>query len=109
MKSSASKMDLYLPDEPSPQNDVFSTEQTRQESKLEKVREIPLSELHPFRNHPFKVVHDAAMDETAESIREYGVLTPAIAREAPNGGYELIVGHRRHMASMLAGKDTMQI
>lgn len=102
-------MDLCSADELSPREDMFSSEKSRQESKLEKVKEIPLSELHPFHNHPFKVVHDAAMDETAESIREYGVLTPAIAREDPNGGYELIAGHRRHMASMLAGKETMPV
>ena len=68
--------------------------------------EIPLSELHPFKDHPFKVKDDEAMMETADSIRQYGVLVPAIVRPDPNGGYELVAGHRRHRASELAGKDT---
>ena len=71
--------------------------------------EIPLSELHPFKDHPFKVKDDEAMMETADSIRQYGVLVPAIARPDPNGGYELVAGHRRHRASELAGKDTMPV
>ena len=71
--------------------------------------EIPLSELHPFKNHPFKVKDDDAMMETADSIRQYGVLVPAIARPDPNGGYELVAGHRRHRASELAGKETMPV
>ena len=71
--------------------------------------EIALSQLHPFQNHPFQVRDDQAMQETAESIREYGVLVPAIARPDPNGGYELIAGHRRHRASQLAGKETMPV
>lgn len=75
----------------------------------ETVQEIPLSQLHPFECHPFKVLDDDAMAETADSIREYGVLVPAIARPDPNGGYELISGHRRHRASELAGKDTMPV
>lgn len=73
------------------------------------MQEIPLGELHPFRNHPFKVKDDAAMQDTVESVREYGVLVPAIARPDPNGGYELIAGHRRHHASELAGKETMPV
>ena len=71
--------------------------------------EIPLSELHPFKDHPFKVKDDEAMMETADSIRQYGVLVPAIARPDPNGGYELVAGHRRHRASELAGKETMPV
>ena len=71
--------------------------------------EIPLSELHPFKDHPFKVKDDDAMMETADSIRQYGVLVPAIARPDPNGGYELVAGHRRHRASELAGKETMPV
>ena len=68
-----------------------------------------MSELHPFKDHPFKVKDDEAMMETADSIRQYGVLVPAIARPDPNGGYELVAGHRRHRASELAGKDTMPV
>ena len=76
---------------------------------VEKVMEIPLSELHPFKDHPFKVKDDEAMMETADSIRQYGVLVPAIARPDPKGGYELVAGHRRHRASELAGKETMPV
>ena len=83
MKSSAKKVEL------APYDDLFSTEESRQDAKLEKVREIPLSELHPFKNHPFKVKDDEAMMETADSVRQYGVLVPAIARPDPEGGYEL--------------------
>src|SRR5699024_1769994 len=90
-------------------DDLFSTEESRQDAKLEKVREIPLSELHPFKNHPFHVRDDAAMMETADSVRQYGVLVPAIARPDPNGGYELVSGHRRHRASELAGMETMPV
>ena len=93
MKSSAKKVEL------APYDDLFSTEESRQDAKLEKVREIPLSELHPFKNHPFKVKDDEAMMETADSVRQYGVLVPAIARPDPEGGYELVAGHRRHRAS----------
>ena len=103
MKSSAKKIELASVD------DLFSTEEGRQDAKLEKIQEIPLSELHPFKNHPFKVKDDEAMMETADSIRQYGVLVPAIARPDPNGGYELVAGHRRHRASELAGKDTMPV
>ena len=90
-------------------DDLFSTEESRQEAKLEKIRDIPLSELHPFKNHPFHVRDDEAMMETADSVRQYGVLVPAIARPDPNGGYELVSGHRRHRASELAGMETMPV
>ena len=90
-------------------DDLFSTEESRADAQREKVQEIPLGELHPFRNHPFKVKDDAAMQDTVESVREYGVLVPAIARPDPDGGYELIAGHRRHYASELAGKETMPV
>lgn len=78
-------------------------------SQNEQVVELPLAELHPFKNHPFKVKDDDAMMETADSIRQYGVLVPAIARPSPEGGYELIAGHRRHRASELAEKETMPV
>lgn len=90
-------------------DDIFSTEQSRAEDKMEKVREIPLSELHPFKNHPFKVLDDEAMQKTVESIAQFGVLTPAIARPSPEGGYELVAGHRRHHACELAGMETMPV
>ncbi|MDY2627261.1 MAG: ParB/RepB/Spo0J family partition protein [Lachnospiraceae bacterium] len=90
-------------------DDIFTTEEERQEAKLEKIREIPLNELFPFKNHPFRVVDDEAMQRTVESIAQYGVLAPAIARPRPEGGYELIAGHRRHRASVLAGKETMPV
>ena len=88
-------------------DDIFSTDESRAEAQQEKVQEIPLSELHPFEGHPFRVVDDEDMAKTVESIRDYGVLTPAIVRPDPNGGYEIISGHRRHHASELAGKETM--
>ena len=103
MKSSAKKVELASVD------DLFSTEESRADAQREKVLEIPLSELHPFKDHPFKVKDDEAMMETADSIRQYGVLVPAIARPDPNGGYELVAGHRRHRASELAGKETMPV
>lgn len=90
-------------------DDIFSTEQSRTEEQQERVQEIPLSELHPFEGHPFKVVDDEAMIKTAESVRDFGVMTPAIVRPDPNGGYEIISGHRRHRASELAGKETMPV
>ena len=90
-------------------DDIFSTEQSRTEEQQERVQEIPLSELHPFEGHPFKVVDDEAMMKTAESVRDFGVMTPAIARPDPNGGYEIISGHRRHRASELAGKEIMPV
>ena len=103
MKSSAKKVELASVD------DLFSTEEGRQDAKLEKIQEISLSELHPFKNHPFKVKDDEAMMETADSVRQYGVLVPAIARPDPEGGYELVAGHRRHRASELAEKETMPV
>lgn len=90
-------------------DDIFSTEQSRTEEQQERVQEIPLSELHLFEGHPFKVVDDEAMMKTAESVRDFGVMTPAIVRPDPNGGYEIISGHRRHRASELAGKETMPV
>lgn len=90
-------------------DDIFSTEESRIEAKQEKVQDIPLSELYPFKNHPFKVIDDESMQKTVESISEYGVLSPAIARPRKEGGYELIAGHRRHHASMIAGKETMPV
>ena len=90
-------------------DDIFSTEESRTESTQERVQEIPLSQLHPFEGHPFKVVDDEAMMKTVESITLFGVMTPAIARPRAEGGYELIAGHRRHHASQLAGKDTMPV
>ena len=92
-----------------PLDDLFATEESRADAQREKVQEIPLGELHPFKNHPFKVKDDAAMQDTVDSVREYGVLVPAIARPDPDGGYELIAGHRRHHASELAGKETMPV
>ena len=103
MKSSAKKIELASVDDP------FSTEESRQDEQLEKIQEIPLSELHPFKDHPFKVKDDDAMIETADSIKKYGVLVPAIARPLPDGGYELVAGHRRRRASELAGKETMPV
>ena len=103
MKSSAKKVELASVD------DLFSSEESRTDAQREKVMDIPLSELHPFKDHPFKVKDDDAMMETADSIRQYGVLVPAIARPDPNGGYELVAGHRRHRASELAGKETMPV
>jgi len=88
-------------------DDIFSTDQSRAESQQERVQEIPLSELHPFEGHPFRVVDDEEMMKTAESVRDFGVLTPAIVRPDPDGGYEIVSGHRRHRASELAGKETM--
>ena len=103
MKSSAKKVELASVD------DLFSTEESRADAQRERVLEIPLSELHPFKNHPFKVKDDEAMLETADSVRQYGVLVPAIASPDPEGGYELVAGHRRHRASELADKETMPV
>ena len=103
MKSSARNIELKSVD------DLFATEEIREDAQREKVQNIPLGELHPFKNHPFKVKDDAAMKDTVDSVREYGVLVPAIARPDPVGGYELIAGHRRHHASELAGKETMPV
>ena len=90
-------------------DDLFATDESRAEAQLERVQEIPLSELHPFEGHPFRVVDDEDMAKTVESVKEYGVLTPAIVRPDPYGGYEIISGHRRHHASELAGKETMPV
>ena len=90
-------------------DDIFSTEQSRAEAEQERVQEIPLSELHPFEGHPFRVVDDEDMMKTAESVKTFGVFTPAIVRPDPDGGYEIISGHRRHRASELAGKETMPV
>ena len=79
-------------------DDIFSTDESRAEAKQERVQEIALSDLHPFEGHPFRVVYDEDMAKTVESIKEYGVLTPAIVRPDPYGGYEIISGHRRHRA-----------
>lgn len=103
MKSSAKKVKLASVD------DLFSTEESRADVGREKVMELPLAELHAFEGHPFKVKDDEAMLETAESVRQYGVLVPAIARPRAEGGYELIAGHRRHRASELAEKETMPV
>ena len=90
-------------------DDIFVTDEGRVEAAQERVQEIPLSELHPFKNHPFKVLDDEKMEKTVESIKEYGVIIPAIARPDGKGGYELISGHRRHHASRLAGRKTMPV
>ena len=101
MRSSAKNISL------TPVDDLFSTEESRSNTNRERVVELPLSELHPFRNHPFKVVDDEKMQDTAQSIREHGVLVPAIVRPREEGGYEIVAGHRRHFASQIAGLDTM--
>ena len=90
-------------------DDIFTTEEARIDAKREKIEEIPLSELFPFKNHPFKVLDDNRMLEITESIREHGVLVPCIARPRPEGGYELISGHRRRRACELAGLETMPV
>ena len=90
-------------------DDIFATDQSRAEAQQERVQEIPLSELHPFEGHPFRVVDDEEMMKTVESVKDFGVLTPAIVRPDPDGGYEIISGHRRHRASELAGKETMPV
>lgn len=97
------KMELTSYDE------IFSTEESRADAAREKVMEIPLSELYAFRNHPFKVQDDERMMDTAQSIREYGVLVPAIARPRKEGGYELISGHRRKRGCELVGLETMPV
>ena len=103
MKSSAKNINLTSVD------DLFSTEESRADAGRERVMEISLTELFPFKDHPFKVKDDEAMADTAESIKEYGVLVPAIARPRDEGGYELVAGHRRHRASELAGLETMPV
>jgi len=90
-------------------DDIFSSEESRSGIRQERVQEIPLSQLHPFKDHPFRVVDDERMTETAESIKDYGVLVPAIARPMPDGGYELISGHRRKRACELARLETMPV
>ena len=91
-------------------DDLFSTEENRQEEQREQVRQIPIDDLHPFTNHPFKVLDDEAMTRTVESIAQYGVLAPLIARPRPDGdGYEIISGHRRQYAGKLAGLDTLPV
>lgn len=103
MKSSAKNIKLTSVDE------IFSTEESRADANREKVMELPLAELYPFKNHPFRVVDDEAMRDTAESIEKYGVLVPAIARPRAEGGYELVAGHRRKRGCELAGKETMPV
>lgn len=103
MKSSARKVELASA------SDLFSTEQERQDAKLERVQQIPLAELYPFPDHPFSVRDDDSMKETVESIKDRGVLQPAIARPREGGGYELVSGHRRKRACELAGLDTMPV
>ena len=90
-------------------DEIFSTEETRSQDTLEKIQNLPLAELHPFQNHPFKVVDDEAMQRTVESVARYGVLAPAIARPRPEGGYEIISGHRRLHAAALAGLKTIPV
>jgi len=90
-------------------DDLFQTEESRLAAQQEKIVDIPLSELHPFKNHPFKIKDDDAMLETAESIKQHGILVPAIVRPRKEGGYELISGHRRKRASELAGKATLPV
>ena len=90
-------------------DEIFSTEETRSQDNLEKIQNLPLAELHPFQNHPFKVVDDEAMQRTVESVARYGVLAPAIARPRPEGGYEIISGHRRLHAAELAGLKTIPV
>ena len=90
-------------------DDIFSTEESRQEQQREQVQQIPIGELFPFKNHPFKVLDDEAMTRTVESIAQYGVLAPLIARPRPEGGYEIISGHRRQHAAQLAGLETLPV
>ena len=91
-------------------DDLFSTEENRQDEQREQVQQIPIDALHPFTNHPFKVLDDEAMTRTVESIAQYGVLAPLIARPRPDGdGYEIISGHRRQYAAKLAGLDTLPV
>ena len=90
-------------------DDIFSTEESRQEQQREQVQQIPIDELFPFKNHPFKVLDDESMQRTVESVEQYGVLSPLIARPRPEGGYEIISGHRRQHAAQLAGLDTLPV
>ena len=90
-------------------DDIFSTEESRQEQQREQVQQIPIGELFPFKNHPFKVLDDESMQRTVESVEQYGVLSPLIARPRPDGGYEIISGHRRQHAAQLAGLETLPV
>ena len=90
-------------------DDIFSTEESRQEEQREQVQQIPIGELFPFKNHPFKVLDDEAMQRTVESVAQYGVLAPLLARPRPEGGYEIISGHRRQHAAELAGLETLPV
>ena len=90
-------------------DDIFSTEESRQEEQREQVQQIPIGELFPFKNHPFKVLDDESMQRTVESVEQYGVLSPLIARPRPEGGYEIISGHRRQHAAQLAGLETLPV
>lgn len=90
-------------------DDIFSTKESRQEEQREQVRQIPIGELFPFKNHPFKVLDDDSMSDTVESVKQYGVLSPLIARPRPKGGYEIISGHRRQHAAELAGLETLPV
>ncbi len=90
-------------------DDIFSTEESRQEEQREQVQQIPIGELYPFKNHPFKVLDDDSMSDTVESVKQYGVLAPLIARPRPEGGYEIISGHRRQHAAELAGLETLPV
>ena len=103
MKSSAKNISLTSVD------DLFSTEESRTDTLREKIVEVHLSELHAFKDHPFKVIDNEAMFDTTESVKQHGVLVPGIARPRKDGGYELVAGHRRHRASELAGLDTMPV
>ena len=104
MKSSAKKIELASVD------DLFSTEENRQEEQREQVQQIPIDELYPFTNHPFKVLEDDSMAQTVKSIKEYGILSPLIARPRPDGdGYEIISGHRRQFAAREAGLETLPV
>ena len=91
------------------EDDIFSTEESRQEQQREQVQQIPIGELFPFKNHPFKVLDDESMQRTVESVEQYGVLSPLIARPRPEGGYEIISGHRRQHAAQLAGLETLPV
>ena len=90
-------------------DDIFSTEESRQEQQREQVQQIPIGELFPFKNHPFMVLDDESMQRTVESVEQYGVLSPLIARPRPEGGYEIISGHRRQHAAQLAGLDALPV
>ena len=90
-------------------DDIFSTEESRQEQQREQVQQIPIGELFPFKDHPFKVLDDESMQRTVESVEQYGVLSPLIARPRSEGGYEIISGHRRQHAAQLAGLDALPV